>query len=208
MTANEERASYVSRLLSIEGKLRICLSRFTHNRADTDELVQESYARLLALDLETLREVRSLTGYALVVARRIALDWLKHQKVLQIELLPDSDILVLPGEGTFTEDLVNCHQEIEQLLAGVEKLPPKCGRVFTLRKMFGFTQEEVGRLLDVTVHTVEQHMLKANRTLRSSLPAKGNAPPPIVLLTRRARMARRVTRRRQILPVSRQIVSS
>ena len=207
MTANEERAGYVSRLLSIEGKLRICLSRFTHNRADTDELVQESYARLLALDLETLRAVRSLTGYALVVARRIALDWLKHQKVLQIELLPDSDILVFPGEGTFTEDLVNCHQEIEQLLASVEKLPPKCGRVFTLRTMFGFTQKEVGRLLDVTVHTVEQHMLKANRTLRSSLP-KGNAPPPIVLLTRRARMARRVTRRRQILPVSRQIVSS
>ena len=208
MTANEERAGYVSRLLSIEGKLRICLSRFTHNRADTDELVQESYARLLALDLETLREVRSLTGYALVVARRIALDWLKHQKVLQIELLPDSDILVLPGEGTFTEDLVNCHQEIERLLANVEKLPPKCGRVFTLRTMFGFTQKEVGRLLDVTVHTVEQYMLKANRTLRSSFPANGNSAPPIALLTRRARMARRVTRRRQALPVSRQIVSS
>ncbi len=208
MTATEERALYVSRLLSIEEKLRICLSRFTHNRADTDELVQESYARLLALDLETLREVRSLTGYALVVARRIALDWLKHQKVLQIELLPDSDILVLPGEGTFTEDLVNCHQEIEQLLANVEKLPPKCGRVFTLRMMYGFTQKEVGRLLDVTVHTVEQHMLKANRTLRSSSPANGNSMPSSALLTRRARKTRRVSRRRQILPVSRQIVSS
>lgn len=208
MTANEERACYVSRLLSIEGKLRICLSRFTRNRADTDELVQESYARLLALDLETLRAVRSLTGYALVVARRIALDWLKHRKVLQIDPLPDSDILVLPGEGTFTEDLVDCYQEIERLLANVEQLPPKCGRVFTLRRMFGFTQEEVGQLLDVTVHTVEQHMLKANRTLRGALLTPGNSATAFPFLKRRMRAERRVTRRRPIHPVSRQIVSS
>ena len=208
MTANEERACYVSRLLSIEGKLRICLSRFTHNRADTDELVQESYARLLALDLETLRTIRSLTGYALVIARRLALDWLKHRKVLQIESLPDSDILVLPGEGTFTEDLVDCHQEIERLLANVEQLPPKCGRVFTLRRMFGFTQEEVGRLLDVTVHTVEQHMLKANRVLRGSLLTPDNSASSLPFLKRRTRMVRRVARRRPIHPVSRQTVSS
>lgn len=208
MTANEERACYVSRLLSIEGKLRFCLSRFTHNRADTDELVQESYVRLLALDLETLRGIRSLTGYALVVARRIALDWLKHQKVLHFESLPDCDVLVFPGEGTFTEDLVSCYQEIEQLLANVEQLPPKCGRVFTLHKMFGFTQKEVGQQLDVTVHTVEQHMLKANRTLRGSLASRANPSSVLPLLKRRGRMTRRATRRHQILPVSRQIVSS
>jgi len=194
--------------LSIEGKLRTCLSRFTYNRADTDELLQESYARLLSIDLETMRTIRSVTGYALVVSRRIALDWLKHQKVLQIELLPHVDIFVLPGEGTFTEDLVNCYQEIEQLVDHVEQLPPKCCQVFTLRRMFGFTQKEVGRLLDVTVHTVEQHMLKATRTLRGSSVAKSSLSPSILLRKRKGQFARRAPRTRQLRPVSRQTVSS
>jgi RNA polymerase sigma factor (sigma-70 family) len=170
MTQSAEWACYVSSLLSMEGKLRTCLGRFTRNRADTDELIQESYARLLSIDYETLRQIRSVPGYALVVSRRIALDWLKHRKALQIDLLADADILTSPGEGAFTEDLVNGYQEIEQLIASVMQLPHRCGQVFTLRKMFGFTQKEVGRLLDITVHTVEQHMLKATRSLRLSGP--------------------------------------
>jgi RNA polymerase sigma factor (sigma-70 family) len=208
VTESTEWASYVSGLLSIEGKLRICLGRFTRNRADTDELVQESYARLLSIDPETMRQIRSVPGFALVVSRRIALDWLKHQKALRIDSLPDDDVFVHPSEDTFTEDLVNCYQEIERLLTNVGQLPPKCRQVFTLRKMFGFTQKEVGRLLDVTVHTVEQHMLKATRTLRGSLGGQKESSPSLPLLRRKSQVTRRAPRIRQILPVSRQIVSS
>ena len=204
----ERRASYVSKLLSSERKLRICLSRFTHNRADTDELLQETYVRLLSIDLETTRGIRSVDGYALVVARRIALDWLKHRKVLQIELLPDSDILVVPAEDSFTEDLVNCYQQIDQLIASVTQLPPKCGQVFTLRKMYGFTQEEVGRLLNVTVHTVEQHMLKASRNLRSSSGADQPFSLAFPLRKRSPRATRRMSRTRHRTSNSRQTVSS
>jgi DNA-directed RNA polymerase specialized sigma24 family protein len=126
--------------------------------------------------------------------------------VLQIELLPDSDIFVLPEEDT--ADLVSCYQEIEQLIARVTQLPPKCRQVFTLRKVFGFSQKEVGRLLDVTVHTVERHMLKASRTLRGSVATEMPFSLALPLRRRKSRVKRRTPLTRKGLPVSRQSVSS
>lgn len=206
MTDGAEWACYVSRLLSVDGKLRACLTRYTHNRADTEELVQETYARLLAIETERARQIQSVVGFALVVARRIALDWLKHRKSLQIDLLPDSDIFVLPDEDT--GDIANCYQEIEQLLARVTRLPPKCGQVFTLRKMYGFSQKEVGQLLNVTVHTVEQHMLKATRTLRAGSATEQPFSLALPLRRRKSRINRRIPRTRKSAAVSRQTVSS
>jgi RNA polymerase sigma-70 factor (ECF subfamily) len=206
VTDGAEWACYVSRLLSVDAKLRACLTRYTHNRADTDELVQETYARLLAIETERAREIQSVAGFALVVARRIALDWLKHRKSLPIELLPDSDIFVLPDEDT--GDIANCYQEIEQLIARVTRLPPKCGQVFTLRKMYGFSQREVGELLNVTVHTVEQHMLKATRTLRAGSAIEQPFSLALPLRRRKSRIKRRIPRTLKSAAVSRQTVSS
>jgi len=206
VTDGAEWACYVSRLLSVDAKLRACLTRYTRNRADTDELVQETYARLLAIETERAREIQSVAGFALVVARRIALDWLKHRKSLQIDLLPDSDIFVLPDEDT--GDIANCYQEIEQLIARVTQLPPKCGQVFTLRKMYGFSQKEVGELLNVTVHTVEQHMLKATRTLRAGSAIEQPFSLALPLRRRKFRIKRRIPRTLKSAAVSRQTVSS
>jgi len=146
-----------------------------------------------------------VAGFALVVARRIALDWLKRRKSLRIELLPDSDIFILPDEDT--GDIANCYQEIEQLIARVTQLPPKCGQVFTLRKMYGFSQKEVGELLNVTVHTVEQHMLKATRTLRAASAIEQPFSLAHPLRRRKPRINRRTQPTRSAL-VSRQTVSS
>jgi RNA polymerase sigma-70 factor (ECF subfamily) len=156
----------VAGLLAMEGRMRACLARMTRNPADTEELLQETYARLLAIDRDLAGEIRSVAGFALVAARRVGLDWLKHRRVVQIESLDDADSRLGCGGISGTEDLVNCYQEIEQWLAQLERLPERCAQVFTLRKVFGFTQKEVGRMLDINVHTVEAHMLKAVRRLR------------------------------------------
>lgn len=159
---------YVSRLLAIEARLRACLARITRNPADTEELVQETYARLLSIDRGLACEIRSVAGFALVAARRVGLDWLRHRQRARIERIEGVEERLFCVERSATEDLVNCYQELEQWSAHIAQLPPKCAEVFTLRKVFGFSQKEVGQLLDIRVHTVEAHMLKAVRRLRGS----------------------------------------
>jgi RNA polymerase sigma factor (sigma-70 family) len=159
---------YVSGLLAIEGRMRACLARMTRNPVDTEELVQETYARLLSIDRTFASEIRSVPGFALVAARRVGLDWLKRQRRARIESLEWIDEVALSGASAVTEDLVNCYQEIEQWVGVVESLLARCRQVVTLRKVFGFTQKDVGRILDIEVHTVEAHMQRAARQLRGS----------------------------------------
>lgn len=167
---------YIAGLLAIEGRMRACLARMTRNPADTEELLQETYARLLSIDRDLACEIRSVAGFALVAARRVGLDWLKHRQVVHIECIEGIESLA-PSGISVTEDLVNCYQEIEAWLARLERLPPRCATVFTLRKIFGFTQKEVGQILDIEVHTVEAHMQNAARHMGRSSFHGGRFPP-------------------------------
>src|SRR6185437_8439596 len=139
--ATAEWTAYTGGLLSIETQMRACLARLTRNPADTDELLQETYARLLSVDDATVQSIRSVRGFAMVVARRVGLDWLKHRRILQVTCVNNVDELALDGDST--EDLVTRYQEIEQFIEEVERLPPKCRQVFKLRRLFGFTPKEV-----------------------------------------------------------------
>ena len=174
-----EWTGYVAGLLAIEGRMRACLAQMTRNPADTEELVQETYARLLSIDRDLACEIRSVAGFALVAARRVGLDWLKHRRVVQIECMEDMDSLFGSGGSSVTEDLVNGYQEIEQWIDRLERLPERCAHVFTLRRLFGFTQKEVGQILDIEVHTVEAHMQNAARRLgRNSVHGRRFPPGP------------------------------
>jgi RNA polymerase sigma factor (sigma-70 family) len=172
-----EWRGYVSGLLSIEAGMRACLARITRNPADTEELVQETYARLLSIDRDQACEIRSVRGFALVAARRVGLDWLKHRQVVRIERIEAAEELWFFGESSVTEDLVSCYQEIEQWMANVERLPRKCAQAFTLRRVFGFTPKEIGRVMGIKVHTVESQLGNAVRRLNgSSLHGSAFAP--------------------------------
>ena len=78
---------YLVASLEFEGVLRACLHRYARNAADVDELLQETYAHLLAAGAAKGREeVRSIRAFALTVARNVALSWLRHRQVVPIEL--------------------------------------------------------------------------------------------------------------------------
>jgi RNA polymerase sigma-70 factor (ECF subfamily) len=55
---------------------------------------------------------------------------------------------------------------ISKLVAG---LPEKCRLVFQLSRDQGFSQKEIAKQLGIAEKTVESHLYKAIRTLRSEL---------------------------------------
>ena len=56
---------------------------------------------------------------------------------------------------------------MEQLYGLVRQLPPKCQKVFVLHKFNGLTYSEIANQQDISIKTVENHMLKAIKILRS-----------------------------------------
>ena len=164
---NEER--YLLQALQFEGLLRACLYRYVHNNSDVEELLQETYARLLIAGASTEPEVRSVRAFALTVARNVAYDWLRHRQIIPIELVADLEDMEIRDEGDQVEAIVNSHQELAMLVTAVKALPARCRQVFTLRKVYGYTQKEIAARMSITENTVEQQLIKAARHCAQAL---------------------------------------
>ena len=72
MAKAEER--YLVQALEFESVLRACLYRYARNISDVEELLQETYARLLTAGASGEPEVRSVRAFSLTVARNVAFD--------------------------------------------------------------------------------------------------------------------------------------
>jgi RNA polymerase sigma factor (sigma-70 family) len=167
LSKNDER--YLLQALDIEGVLRACLYRYTRNNSDVDELLQEVYARLLVSGSSEEPEVRSVRAFALTIARNVAFDWLRHRQVVPIELVADLEALEVLDEGEQIEEIVNSHQELAMLVKAIQDLPDRCRQVFTLRKVYGYSQKEIALRMNISEHTVEQHLTKAARRCAQAL---------------------------------------
>src|SRR5688572_28540063 len=161
---------YLVASLEFEGVLRACLHRYARNAADVDELLQETYADLLAAGAAKGREeVRSIRAVALTVARNVALSWLRHRQVVPIELVADLEALELLDVTGLVDEIVNTHQELALLTRGLASLPDRCRRGFTLRKVYGMSQKEIASELNIAENAVERGLGKGMRVCSAAV---------------------------------------
>ncbi len=165
---------YLLEALEFESVLRACIRRYVKTAADVDELLQETYARLLVAGRDSKREVQSVRAFALGVARHVALDWLRRQQVISIELVMDLEALNDLNEGEQVDAIVSLDQELDRLAQAVQELPARCREVFILRKVYGYNQKEIAVKLKISGNTVEQHLTKAVRSCANKLFEQSN----------------------------------
>lgn len=75
-------------------------------------------------------------------------------------------------EDTSHENEENLKRQIEILRLEVEKLPPKCKRIFIMSKQEGLTNIEIADFLNISIKTVENHITNAFKILRERLKNK------------------------------------
>ncbi len=177
---------YLLKALEYEGVLRACLYRITRNASDVDELLQETYARLLTLGASEQPEPRSIRAFALTVARNVALGWLRRRQIVPMASMADLAELETLDEGEQVDEIINTHQELMLLRAAVARLSTRCREVFTLRRVYGLSQKEVARELGIAEHTVERHLGRALHQLAQVLFSPPISAPHSELLNRLA----------------------
>jgi RNA polymerase sigma factor (sigma-70 family) len=161
---------YLLEALESEGLLRAYLFRFVRNPADVDELLQDTYAKLLVASARG--EVRSVRALALTIARNVALDWLRHRDVVPIELVSDLAALDVLDERAQVEDIVNAHQELTLLSEVMADLPRRVRQAFTMRRVYGLSQREIAQRMGIGEKTVEQLLARAVRRCADALFAR------------------------------------
>ena len=123
---------------------------------DIDDVVQESYARLVMLD--NVAHIVEPRRYLLQVARNVVLQHARHAKVVSIELMGDLEILHPAADDPLPDRQIEGQQEWQLLQDAISTLPPRCQQVYRLRKIEGLSQREVAERLVMSESNVEKHL--------------------------------------------------
>jgi len=149
------------RVLGHERDLRAFLARPLPHPDDVSDVVQETYARLLALSPERRSAVRNWRAFLFTTARNVAMDHLRRREVVSLDALPEINAadVVLPGsQERRPDEIVNFTQERLLLSRVIASLPEKCRQVLILRKIHGLSHREIALRMGIAEHTVEKHV--------------------------------------------------
>lgn len=159
--------------------------RFSILTDDVDDIVQETYARLLRA-----REAgkASLTrAYLFVVARNVALDLIRHNQVISIDALADIERLSVIEDRPSAAETISHEQELALLAEAIRALPPRCAEIVTLRRLEGFSHREIAQKLGIAESTVNaqlaiglmrcRHYLCAHGVAKACIHVPKNAQP-------------------------------
>lgn len=160
-----------------EGALRCWLRKRFPTLHDRDDIVQESYVRLIRA------KEKGWAGYAkaylFATARNFALDLFRRSRAVEIERVPDLESLSVLDHRAGIEESVSRQQELEMLADAVRALPERCRQVLTLRLAYGLSHKEIAAELHISAHTVKAQLAKGMRRCAEYFDRKGDALSPV-----------------------------
>jgi len=139
-------------VLPHEPLLRAWLKNRFAESNDIDDLIQEAYLRVLRA--KTRYELKSPKAFLFATARNLALDAVRHSKVIRFDSFAKNDWSEVLEEGEDVHEVVARNQELELLTKAIQSLPAKCRRIFTLRKVYCMPPPEIAKKLGISLNTV------------------------------------------------------
>lgn len=172
---SDERSIWLGRhVLPHEPALRAWLRRRRLEGLEVDDVIQETYTRLIAAD--SIAHIRDAKSYTFQIAGSVVVDHLRRLKVVSIASVSDIDQLDMPSEEPSPERQVIDREELHRLAQMIASLPGRVRDVFTLRRVYGLSQREVAERLGIAESTVEKHMARGFLLMLGELGHGGKDP--------------------------------
>lgn len=135
--------------------------------ATATELTQQLFIKLWQ-SRHTLNTAYSLEVQLFTMANSVWIDHLRREATSRRYFSPVEDLEALdnrshdqPASGTL--------EATDHFMLAMHRLPPVRKKVFILKNLHGFSNQEIAGKLSVSVKTVEDHLWKAMRVIRSLL---------------------------------------
>lgn len=138
---------------------------------DIDDLVQETYARLI--EAREHGSVREPKAFLFATARNAAFDYFRRRKVAAIDGIENLETLPVLEDRPGIPETVAQNQELQLLACAIEALPSRCRQVLTLRKIYGLSHREIAAQLGISEHTVNAQIAIGVLRLRDYLTVRG-----------------------------------
>lgn len=126
---------------------------------EIEDIVQETYVRVCQVGGK--KEIKSPRSFMYKTARNLALDHVKRAESRLADSfdatgdseLPTSQLL---ADGTL--DQACSEEEFSRFCDAVRYLPVQCRRAFVLKKVYGYSQREIAKIMQISERTVEKHI--------------------------------------------------
>ncbi len=138
---------------------------------DVDDLVQETYARILRS--RAVGQASLTRAYLFVTARNVALDQLRKKRPELIEGIAEMERLGVVEERPDAAEASSHDQELELLAEAIASLPARCREVFVLRRYHDLSHREIAQRLGIAENTVNAQLVSGMLRSREYLRAHG-----------------------------------
>ena len=145
--------------------------------SDAEDVVQEAFARLPQQEADQLQDVR---GWLVVVASRLCLDQLRSARLRRESYvgpwLPEP---VIEGETDDPADRVTLDDSVRMaMLVVLERLTPAERATFVLHDVFGFSFDDVAKIVGRSVEASRQLASRARKRIEDETgPARFDVDP-------------------------------
>ena len=157
--------------------LRAYLSRSLPSQADVDDLVQDTYVRLLKA--KGKGSIRHIRGLFFAIARNLVHDFFRQKNEVNVVPITENDVVpVFLGNDEGLVEGVCRREELALLTDAFNSLPERCREVVILRKIKGLSQRDIAELLGIAEHTVEALAAKGVRRCADYLRANTDCQKP------------------------------
>ena len=127
--------------------------------SDIDDLVQETYARLLRA--RERGPIDSPRGLLFATARNAARDLFRRRTAANTFPITESDTARVFDDAPNAAETASRRQETDLLAAAIAELPARCREILVLRKFENLSHREIAQKLGISEHTVESQLTKA-----------------------------------------------
>ena len=171
LSASEQTRWFAEEIQPHEGSLRSYLHGAFPKVGDVDDVVQESYLRMWRL--KAALPLRSARAFLFTVARRLALDTLRHERASPVSGIAHLETLQIIDDATDVAEDVGRRERIAILSDAIADLPTRCREVFILHKIQGHSRRETAARLGLAEKTVEVQTANAMRRCGEYLRRRG-----------------------------------
>jgi len=141
-----------------EGALRGYLRRRFPEVRDTDDLVQESFVRILGA--RHRGPIANTKAYLFAVAGNLARNLLERSRVVPLRSLDGAEAEAVVDEASDTAAIVSAGQDTALLLEAIDALPRRCREVFILVKLQSCSHQEAADRLGLSIQTVHAQVVR------------------------------------------------
>ena len=136
--------------------------RRTGSMEDAEDLVQETFARLL--EYRNVINEATINSFIFRIAGNLVVDW--YRRHAHTEKAKEYFTSCRQREASQTEETVRLNEMLEIEMKCVRKMGKRKGEIYLLYIHKGKTSGEISEMLGLSKRTVENHILSARKTVR------------------------------------------